>query len=167
MDLFPISTLIADSALRLGGSDISWHKAIFCPYVRDDGSPCYDESRGSAWIECPICGGEGVVYASPVFVKGIYTDKSDEFVPDGSGGFIRNVRTLSLPRHLDIKLLKPRSDNTSTRRFLRDKFLLLGRCCNPDGSREIIETLYLDDDVINPVINSGYIYQIVRVTNNI
>lgn len=166
MDLFPISSLIADSALQLGGSDIAWYKAIFCPYVRDDGTPCYDETRGSAWIECPVCGGEGVIYASPRFVKGIYTDKSDEFIPDGSGGFIQNHRSLSLPRGLDIRLLKPRNDSTSTRRLLRDKFILLGRCCNPDGSREVIETLYLDDDVVNPVINSGHIYQIVGVKNN-
>lgn len=165
MDLFPISKLIADSALRMGGSDIAWHKAIFCPYVRDDGTPCYDESRGSSWIECPICGGEGVVYASPRFIKGIYSDKSNEFVPDGSGGFIRGDKTLSVPRNLDIKLMKPRS-NDSARRILRDKFQLLGRCCQPDGSREILETLYLDDDTIQPFINSGSIYQIIRVRNN-
>jgi hypothetical protein len=165
MDLFPISKLIADSALRLGGSDIAWHKAIFCPYVRDDGNPCYDESRGSSWIECPICGGEGVVYASPRFIKGVYSDKSNEFVPDGSGGFIRGDKTLSVPRNLDIKLMKPRN-NDSARRILRDKFQLLGRCCQPDGSREIIETLYLDDDTVQPFINSGSIYQIIRVRNN-
>lgn len=165
MDLFPVSKMIADSALRLGGSDISWHKAIFCPYVRDDGSPCYDESRGSAWIECPICGGEGVVYASPRFIKGIYSDRSNEFVPDGSGGFIRGDKTLSVPRNIDIKLMKPRS-NDAARRILRDKFQLLGRCCQPDGSREILETLYLDDDTVQPFINSGNIYKIVRVRNN-
>lgn len=165
MNLFPISSLIADSALALGGSDISWHKAIFCPYVRDDGSPCYDEDRGSPWIECPICHGEGVIYASPKYVKGIYTDKSNEFLPDESGGFIQGHKSLSLPRGLDIKLLKPRN-STDSRRLLRDKFQLLGQCCQPDGSREIVETLYLDDDVVTPVINSGRIYQIVRVKNN-
>ena len=171
MNLFPISSLIADSALALGGSDIAWHKAIFCPYVRDDGSPCYDEDRGSAWIECPVCAGEGVIYAHPKYIKGIYTDKSNEFEQDysaQSGGFIQGHKSLSLPRGLDIRILKPRNSDSenSARRLLRDKFQLLGQCCEPDGSREIIETLYLDDDVVNPVINSGQIYQIVRVKNN-
>lgn len=150
----------------MGGSDIAWHKAIFCPYVRSDGSPCYDEMRGSPWIDCPICGGEGAVYAEPVIVKGIYTDKSDEFIPDGSGGFTRNIKSLSLPMGLDIKLLKPRHTAEATRRWLRDKFQLLGLYCNPDGSREVLETFYLDDDVVHPTINSGKIYQIVAVRSN-
>lgn len=165
MDMFPISQLVSDAALRLGGSDIHWYKAIFCPYVKDDGSPCYDESRGSPWIECPVCGGTGVVWASPKYIRGIYTDNSNRYFPDGSGGFMVGDKTLSLPRDLNITLMKPR-DSDDPRRFLRDKFELLGRCCEPDGSREVLETLYLEEDPVRPAINSGFIYQIVKVKNN-
>lgn len=165
MDLFNISRLIGQSAIALGGSDINWYKALFCPYVRPDGSPCFDEVRGSPWSECPICGSTGTVWASPVFIKGIYTDNSNRYLPDGSGGFIVGDKTLSLPANLDITLMKPRKSNDS-RRFLRDKFEMLGRCCNPDGSREVLETLYLEEDPVKPTINSGTIYQIVKVKNN-
>jgi hypothetical protein len=165
MDLFPVSKLIANAAMNFGGSDIGWYKGILCPYVRDDGSPCFDETRGSSWVECPICGGEGTTYAFPKFIKGIYTDKSNEFIPDGSGGFIRGEKTLSVSTALPITLMKPRHTEVA-RRFIRDKFTLLGKCCNPDGSREIIEVMYLADDTIKPTVNSGAIYQIIKVQNN-
>lgn len=165
MDLFPVSNLLADSALQMGGTDIMWHKAIFCPYVRPDGTPCYDEKRGSPWIECPICGGTGVVYASPQQIKAIYTDNSNRYYPDGAGGFMQGDKTLSVSRNLDISMLKAR-DTNDARRLLRDKFEVLGRCCNPDGTREVKEVLYLDQDPTEPTINSGTIYQIVPVANN-
>jgi len=164
-DLFPISQTIANAALELGGSDIKWHKAIFCPYVRDNGSPCYDERRGTSFIECPICGGEGVIYASPRTIKGIYTDNSNKYNKDSSGGFILGEKTLNLPSDLDIRLLKER-DSQNSRRLLRDKFELLGRCCRPDGSREIREVLYLKNDPVIPTISSGKIFQTVEVSNN-
>lgn len=165
-DLSDISYTIANAALDLGGSDFYWHKAIFCPYVRDNGSPCYDENRGNAYIECPVCGGEGVIYSSPIGVKGIYTDNSNTYTPDGSGGFIKGEKTISFPPDLDIRLLKERDSFNSSRRVLRDKFELLGKCCNPDGSREVKEILYLKNPPVKPAINSGYIYQIVQVGNN-
>ena len=103
-DLSAISKVLSNAALDLGGSDFYWHKAIFCPYVRDDGSPCYDEDRGSSYIECPVCGGEGVIYASPVMIKGIYSDGSNTFVPDGSGGFVKGEKTISFPPDLSDQL---------------------------------------------------------------
>lgn len=165
-DLFPASQMIADAALQLGGSDIRWYKAIFCPYVRDDGSPCYDERRGSAYIECPICGGEGVIYDSPQTIRAIYQDDSNNYIQDRSGGFIKGEKTLSLPPDLDIRLLKERNSQNSSRRLLRDKFELLGRCCGPDGSREVKEVLYLKNDVVKPTVSSGEIYQRAQVSNN-
>jgi len=164
-NLREISNLVADSAIELGGSDIHWHQAEFCPYVRDDGSPCYDEERGSPWIECPVCHGLGSTYKEPQLIKGIYTDNSNKFYPDGSGGYLRGEKSLSLPRNLDIKLLKPRNSNDS-RRLLRDKFEILGPGCNPDGSRELIEVVFLATDPVKPTINSGSIYQTVTVENN-
>lgn len=151
--------------MRLSGTDIRWYKAIPCPYVRPDGSPCYDEKSGSPWIECPICGGNGAIYMSPRSTRGTYTDNSNKFVPDGAGGFIQGKKTLSLSKTLDIHLLKIRN-NQGARRVIRDKFELLGKCCNPDGSREILETLWLEDDPVKPAISSDYIYQIVNVVDN-
>jgi hypothetical protein len=164
-DLYPISQTIAQAAMNLGGSDIRWYKAIFCPYVRDDGSPCYDENRGSSYIECPICGGEGVIYASPRTVRGIYTDNSNRVNESRSGIFLKGEKTLVLPIELDIRILKER-DSQNARRLLRDKFELLGRCCNPDGSREVREVLYLKQDSVKPEVSSGSIYQRVEVSNN-
>jgi hypothetical protein len=164
-DLYPISQTIAQAAMNLGGSEIRWFKAIFCPYVRDDGSPCYDENRGTTYIECPVCGGEGVIYASPRTVRGIYTDNSNRYSPDRSGGFIKGEKSLAMPIELDIKLLKERTSQNS-RRLLRDKFELLGRCCKPDGSREVREVLYLKNDPVRPEISSGSIFQRVEVANN-
>lgn len=165
MDLLAISRLLGHSAMQLGGSEIHWYKALFCPYVKSDGSPCYDESRGSAWAECPVCGGRGAIYASPRLVKGIYTDNSNKYLPDGSGGFMQGEKTLSLPHELHITLLKHRSSDNA-RRFLRDKFELLGRCCNENGERDILELLYLKDDPVKPTVSSGHIYQIVNVVDN-
>lgn len=163
-----VARLFADSALLTGGSDIMWHRAQFCPYVRDTGQPCYNEGRGSPWIECPVCKGEGAIYAHPRYFKGIYTDNSNQFFPDGSGGWMEGHKTLSVPRNLDIKLLKPRSGEAvnAARRLLRDKFELLGECCEPDGSRKIIETMYLEDDTVSPTVNSGTIYKIIKVVSN-
>jgi hypothetical protein len=165
-DLYPISQTIAQAAMDIGGSDIKWYKAIFCPYVRDDGSPCYDETRGSSYIECPVCGGEGVIYASPRTIRGIYTDNSNRVRDAGSGDFMKGEKSLSLPVELDIRILKSRISNNA-RRLLRDKFELLGRCCNPDGSREVRELLFLKHDPVKPEISSGSIYQKVEVANNV
>lgn len=164
-DLLPISKIIADTAMSAGGSDIKWYKAIFCPYTRDDGNPCYDESRGSAYIECPVCGGEGVIYASPVYTRGVYVDNSNNYSQDASGGFVKGEKSLALPTDLDIKLLKYR-DSQNPRRLLRDKFELLGRCCRPDGSREVREVFYLKNDPVKPEVSSGSIYQKLEVANN-
>lgn len=160
-----IGELIAGAALDLGGTDIVWHKADFCPYVKDNGEPCYDEKRGSSWIECPICGGTGNIYQSPRYIRGIYADNSNRFLPDGSGGYLRGDKTLSLPADLDIRLLKPRN-STDARRILRDKFEILSDECNPDGTRKILEVVFLAEDPVRPVINSGTIYQTVAVQNN-
>lgn len=166
MNLAAISRLIAGQALQMSGTDIKWYKAIFCPYVRPDGSPCYDEVAGSPWVGCPICQGTGVTYASPRIVKGVYTDNSNKYVRSPDGGFMLGSKTLSLPVGLDIRILKPRN-NSSPRRFLRDKFELLGQCCNPDGSRDVLEVLYLDDaDPVKPTVSSTHIYQIVQVVDN-
>jgi hypothetical protein len=164
-DLSQISKLITGAAFDLGGSDIAWYRADFCPYVKDNGDACYDERRGSSWIECPICGGTGSIYRSPKYVKGIYVDNSNKFLPDGNGGFLRGEKTLSLPANLNIEILKPRN-STDSRRVLRDKFEILGYECNPDGTRKIIEMVFLAEDPVKPVINSSVIYQTVMVQNN-
>lgn len=96
-------------------------------------------------------------------VLGIYTDNSNEFLPDGNGGFLQGKKTLSLPHDLDIKLLKPKGHVTGgpgKRELLKDKFIIL----SPEGRHA--ETVYLDKDPVKPTINSGYIYQIVEVANN-
>lgn len=164
LDLNNVSRMLAGQALTLGGSDLRWSKAIFCPNVRDDGTPCYDETRGSSWKECPVCGGRGSLYAFPVTIKAIYTDNSNKWFPDGAGGLMRGDKTLSLPRHMDIRLLKDRAGES--RRLLRDKFELLGKCCEPDGSRAVEEVLYLLHDPVKPTIHGGTIYQIANVGNN-
>jgi len=164
-NLNQVGKLISESALEMGGSHIAWHKADFCPYVRDDGTPCYDEKRGSAWIECPVCGGTGNIYQSPRYIKGIYTDNSNRFLPDGTGGYMRGEKSLSLPPSLDIRLLKPRGSDDS-RRILRDKFEILSNECNPDGSRKVLDIVYLAEDPIKPTVNSGTIYQTVLVQSN-
>lgn len=164
-DLSAISRVLSNAALDMGGSDFLWHKSVFCPYVRDSGLPCYDEDRGSSYIECPVCSGEGVIYEDPVSIKGIYVDGSNTYVPDGSGGFVKGEKTISFPPDLDIRLLKERS-SLNSRRLLRDKFVLLGPCCKPDGTREIKEVLYLKNPPVKPSINSSEIYQIVQVSNN-
>lgn len=163
-DLSTVSNMIADHALQLGGSDIRWHKAMFCPNVRDDGTPCYDETRGSSWKECPVCGGRGTMYASPITIKGVYTDNSNQWFPDGAGGVIKGNKSLTLPRHLDIRLLKDRDGDS--RRLLRDKFELLGKCCDHNGQRPVAEVLYLLHDPVRPTIHNDTILMTVEVGNN-
>lgn len=165
MSLLPISVIIANAALNLGGSYIKWERASYCPNIRDNGKPCYDSMSGSSWNECNVCKGRGVIYLKGVIVKGIYTDNSHHFEPDGSGGFIQGERTLSLPLQLKIQLLKPKkgfsSDGSSTgRRLMRDKFTLL------DARGRPIEVLYLKDNPQKPTISSGTIYQICPVETN-
>lgn len=164
MSLLPISRIIANGALRLGGSTILWYKAQTCPAYRADGTPCFDSKRGGNWVDCAVCNGTGMAYTSkPRPVLGIYTDNSNEFLPDGNGGFLQGKKTLSLPHDLDIKLLKPKAHANGTaaqREFLRDKFVIL----SPEGKHA--ETVYLDKDPVKPTINSGYIYQICEVANN-
>jgi len=164
-DLYPLSQTIADAALNLGGSDIRWYRAIFCPYVRRDGMPCYDERRGTSYIECPVCHGEGVIYASPRTIKGIYEDSSNSFVEDRSGGFMRGEKSLTLPSDLDIHVLKER-DTKNARRLLRDKFELLDRCCGPNGQRKVREILFLKQDPVKTNVSGGSIYQKVSVINH-
>lgn len=165
IDLSFVSNTIADQAITLGGSDVRWFKAIFCPNTRDDGTPCYDETRGSSWKECPVCGGRGCIYASPVYIKAIYTDQSNRWQPDGSGGFMKGNKTLSVRRNLDIKLLKPRGGDDG-RRLLRDKFELLGKCCDENGERPAKEVLYMLHDVVEPTIHNNTIYKTIEVGTN-
>lgn len=163
MSLLPISRIIANGALRLGGSTILWYQAQTCPAYRQDGTPCYSTTQGSNWIDCPICRGAGMAYPKkPRAVLGIYTDNSNEFLPDGNGGFLQGKKTLSLPADLDIKLLKPKYKNgkPGPREVLKDKFVIL----SPEGKHA--ETVYLEKDPVKPTINSGTIYQIVDVANN-
>lgn len=160
-----VAHLFSNQALQLGGSDFRWHKALFCPNVRDDGSPCFDEVRGTSWKECPVCNGTGCLYASPVYIKGIYTDNSNRWQPDGSGGFIKGNKSLSLPRNLDIRLLKDRP-NAQPRRLLRDKFELLGPCCDSFGQRPVQEVLYALHDPTKPTIQNSTIYIQLEVGNN-
>jgi hypothetical protein len=97
-------------------------------------------------------------------ILGIYTDNSNEFMPDGNGGFLQGKKTLSLPSDLDIKLLKPKhrhkDGKPAPREVLKDKFVIL----SPEGKHA--ETVYLDKDPVKPTINSGTIYQICDVANN-
>lgn len=164
LNLSSIANLIADQAINMGGSDIRWYKAIFCPNVRDNGHPCYDEERGSSWKECPVCGGRGNLYMTPRYIKGVYTDNSNRWNPDGAGGVIQGNKSLSLPRDLNIQLLKERANES--RRLLRDKFELIGQCCDENGERPVKEVLYLLHDPVKPTIHNGTIYMTVEVGNN-
>lgn len=77
---------------------------------------------------------------------------------------IRGDKSLSLPRHLDIQLLKEREGES--RRLLRDKFELIGKCCNENGERPVFEVLYLLHDPVRPTIHNNTIYMTVEVGNN-
>lgn len=157
---------IVKGALMMGGSDASFFKATFCPYVRDDNTPCYDEKSGSPYIECPICGGKGVIYLPPVDVKVIYNDQSNAFQPDKSGGWIKGQKILTFdPTIITPSILKERKD--SARRLLRDKFHILGTCCDAYGKRKVVELLYVLDEPVLSAVNSGIIVGTVKVGNNI
>lgn len=165
MSLLPVSRLIANGALRLGGSYIIWLKAIPCPGLRPGGTPCYDMDSGSYWVDCPVCHGNGMTYAGKRVIRGIYTDNSNQFEPDGAGGLMQGKKTLSLPHELPITLMKESGGGfddgfSSPRKVLRDKFVVL----TPDG--KVTETLYMTADPVKPSINSGSIYQIVEVVSN-
>lgn len=163
-DLYPVSHMVADSALLMGGSNILWYRAEFCPYIREDGRPCFDEKSGNAYIECPVCVGKGTVWGQPRSIRGVYTDKSNEFIPDGMGGFMKGRKTLSLSPNLPIKLLKHRDEKVA-RRLLRDKFILLERDCH--GRMKHKETVFAAADPVKPTINSGTIYLILEVETNL
>lgn len=163
MSLFPISELIANSALNLGGSIIEFHKATFCTATRQDGSPCFDERTGSSWVECQQCRGRGHYYAKPVRFKGIYTDNSNQITYNAEGVALIGEKTLSIPAWVPTTLLKPRvaSNGAGTHRVMRDKFILL----SPSG--QIVDILFLKHESVNPTINSGTIYKIINVENNV
>lgn len=163
MSLLPISTLIAESALNLGGSYIQFHKATFCTAVRDDGRPCYDERTGSGWVECSHCRGRGHYYEKPIIFKGIYTDNSNQVTYNSEGVVLVGEKSLSIPKWVQTGLLKPRinSEGAGTHRLLRDKFVLLSTSGQP------VEILYLKHESVNPTVSSGTIYKIIMVENNI
>lgn len=165
MSLSSVASHIAGAALMMGGSDIRWYKSIPCPGLRDDGTPCYREDRGESWVECPICHGLGAAYDAPRMTRGIFSENSDMFMEDSPGGNIEQHATLSLPRNLPITIVKDR-EGEAARRFLRDKFELLGPCCDHNGKRPITRTLYLFDNTVNPTVDGATIYQIVRVSTN-
>ncbi len=102
--------------------------------------------------------------SKPKVVQGIYTDNSNEFVPDGNGGFLQGKKTLSLPHDLDISLMKfrgyYRDGVMAPREVLKDKFVIL----SPEG--KVAEVVYLEKDPVKPTINSGAIYQHCEVSNN-
>lgn len=168
MSLLPISRLIARSALTLGGTKILWYRATPCSGRRDDGTPCFDEESGSAWIDCPVCQGVGARYLKAQWIHCVYTDKTNEFEPDGSGGFVRGKKSLSVSPDLHISLLKMNHSSLTLedgkiapRILLRDKFVRI----NPlDG--KVQEVLYLESEPNVPVINGGQIYQILNVMSN-
>lgn len=160
-NLLPLSRRIAMAALRLNGTKIYWQKATMCPARRRDDSPCYDEESGSANINCPVCKGRGSIYAKGEVIYGVYTDNSNQWQQDPSGGFMMGSKTLSLPFWLNIQLLKERGGNAGvSRRLLRDKFTLLSPQNKP------VEVVYLEQDPTKPIVGSGIIYQIIQVGNN-
>lgn len=162
MSLLNISRLIANSALKLGGSYIQYYKATFCPGTRDDGSPCFNERTGAPWVECPICEGRGHTYAKPIIFKGVYTDNSNKISYNPEGVLVTGDKTLSIPHYIDAGILKDRvnSTGTGTSRVLRDKFVIL----SPNG--QPVEILYMLHESVDPTINSGDIYKIIAVGNN-
>ena len=162
MSLLPVARIVANGALRLGGSQILWYKAIPCPNRRPDGSPCYDEDAGSNWVDCSVCRGQGMTYAQKRPILGIYTDNSNEFVPDGSGGWMQGKKTLSVEAGLPITMMKEVMDSfgNGNRLVLKDKFVIFG----VDG--RVAEIVYLQSDPIKPTINSGEIYSILEVRGN-
>lgn len=157
--LLPIARLIANAALVMGGGDVLWHIARPCPYIRPDSTPCYDEDKGTGWIDCPVCGGRGAIYNSPIIIKGVYTDNSNKYTYDASGGFMLGEKTLSVPSGVVASVLKDRG-NFKGRRVLRDKFSILGQ----DG--QVVEVLFLKDDPSYPAINGSKIYAILQLENN-
>lgn len=163
MSLFPVATQIAEAALLLGGADIAWYRADFCDGLRDDGSPCFNESRGDHWIECPLCQGKGMYYKSPRLTKGIYSESQDSYDQEMSGGFTQGRGTLTLPKRLRIRILKPRANRAG--RLLRDKFEILGPCC-VEGRRAVERVLYLEDNTVVPYVQGQGVFQIIQVRTN-
>lgn len=161
--LLGISRMIANSALNLGGSRIAWQRAKLCPATRPNGSPCFDEDSGSAYIDCPVCRGNGTVYDRAVVFNGVYTDNSNRFEFDETGGLVQGKKTLSIPHHIPITIMKERAsdelDGYIARRIARDRFTIL----SPDNKP--VEVLFLMQEAVDPFINSGVIYRIVEVAN--
>jgi hypothetical protein len=165
-NLYSVARNVVKGALMMGGSDANFYKATFCPYVKDDGMPCYDERSGSPYIECPICSGKGVIYLPPIPVKVIYNDQSNPFIADKSGGWIKGQKTLTYdPTVINPDVLKERKED-SARRLLRDRFHLLGNCCDERGKRKVVETLYVLEQPVLSAVNSGIIVGTIKVGNN-
>lgn len=163
MSLLGISRVIAEAALELGGSYIAWEKAQLCGNLRPSGEPCFSEDSGSSWVDCPVCHGSGVVYSKPQVFKAIYTDNSNRFEYDENGGLVAGKKTLSIPHNIPVSVLKQRYGSTeanTARRVARDRFRIL----SPEG--QVVETVWLESDAVDPFISSGRIYRIVEVSNN-
>lgn len=104
----------------MGGYKVLYYEAELCNYRFPDGKACFDKRTLSPSINCPVCGGSGVVYKDPIETIAIVIDNPNAPQRRREGVFfIDNFRMVTKPE-IPVKLLKLQEEGRLF--FIRDRF---------------------------------------------
>lgn len=95
--LYTISKKIVDMAFFMGGYKMLYYEANICNYRFPDGKLCFDTRTLNPSINCPLCGGTGVVYKDPKEIIGIIIDTQDAPQRKREGIILTDTFRLVLP----------------------------------------------------------------------
>lgn len=154
--LHNVSRKIVQLAFQMGGSPAKYFKARKCDYVFPDGTPCYDEQRGDANVDCPLCRGNGAYYEEPVDVPIMIMDSTNPLSQDKYGFNIYDTIQISVPIWINPTAIKV--SNTGKMFTAKDKFAVY------DHSSNLWSIFIVNTETNEPYIN-GPLYHILGVVS--
>lgn len=118
--LYSIAKNIVEKAFFMGGYKVLYYEAELCNYRFPDGKACFDKRTLNPSINCPVCGGSGVVYKDPIETIAIVIDNPNAPQRRREGVFfVDNFRMVTKPE-IPVKLLKLQEEGRLF--FIRDRF---------------------------------------------
>jgi len=155
--LYKISKNIVEKAFFMGGYKVKYYSANVCNYKFPDGKSCIDERTLTPSINCPVCGGSGVIYSEPIETRAIIIDNPDDPRKQREGVILYDTFRMITPPEIPVKMLTYRNGD---RLFLvRDKFEI-------SSSNGTVFTIVFVDNEPKDIWLAGMLYKSFKVSTH-